>query len=217
MFISILCILMTMLDEKFSLVEITNKMQPCNRIYYSTVHWRLNMFRGVYRSSSGAPNIFAASGLHTHVVTGHSQVWVGTVWASSHSDLTTAGHHMLVNQKLQIQLERLMMSGIPLETCWAFNERWNNKFYYKVASCCLFLLSHTTIHGSMNIKVLFNFSVFIGNNIFVIALILLMLNSFIIIHTLDTRHWCIFIWTPFPLLERSLTLFWKVCVWLTNL
>jgi len=22
-------------------VEITNKMQPCNRIYYSTVHWRL--------------------------------------------------------------------------------------------------------------------------------------------------------------------------------
>jgi len=26
-------------------VEITNKMQPCNRIYYSTVHWRLNIFR----------------------------------------------------------------------------------------------------------------------------------------------------------------------------
>jgi len=26
------------------------------------------------------------------VVTGRSQVWVGT--ASSHSDLTTAGHHM---------------------------------------------------------------------------------------------------------------------------
>jgi len=20
------------------------------------------------------------------------------------------------------------MSGTPLETCWAFNERWNNKF-----------------------------------------------------------------------------------------
>jgi len=26
-------------------VKITNKMQPCNRIYYSTVHWRHNMFR----------------------------------------------------------------------------------------------------------------------------------------------------------------------------
>ena len=45
-----------------------------------------------------------------------------------------------------------MMSGMPLETCSAFNERCNNKFYYKVASCWLFLLSHTTMHGSMNIK-----------------------------------------------------------------
>ena len=59
-------------------VEITNKMQPCNRIYYSTVHWRLNMFRAAYPSSSRALTVFAASGLHTHVVTGRSQVWVGT-------------------------------------------------------------------------------------------------------------------------------------------
>jgi hypothetical protein len=44
------------------------------------------------------------------------------------------------------------MSDMPLETCWAFNERWNNKFYYKVASCWLFLLNHTAIHGCMNIK-----------------------------------------------------------------
>jgi hypothetical protein len=49
-------------------------MQPCNRIYYSTVHYRLNMFRAAYRSSSGALTVFAASGLHTHVVTGRSQV-----------------------------------------------------------------------------------------------------------------------------------------------
>jgi hypothetical protein len=47
-----------------------------------------------------------------------------------------------VNQRLQIQLELLMMSGMPLETYWAFKKRWNNKFYYKVASCWLFLLSH---------------------------------------------------------------------------
>ena len=59
-------------------VEITNKTQPCNKIYYSTVHWRLNMFRAAYRPSSGALTVFAASGLHTHVVTGRSQVWVGT-------------------------------------------------------------------------------------------------------------------------------------------
>jgi len=29
-------------------------MQPCNRIYYSKIHWRLNMFRAAYRSSSWA-------------------------------------------------------------------------------------------------------------------------------------------------------------------
>ena len=54
-----------------------------------------------------------------------------------------------VNQSLQIQLELLMMSDVLLETCWAFNERWNNKFCYKVASCWLFLLNHN-IHGRGN-------------------------------------------------------------------
>jgi len=71
-------------------VEITNKMQPCNRIYYSTVHWQLNMFRAAYRSSSGALTVFVASGLHTHVVTGRSQVWVGTqsqVWVGTQSQV----------------------------------------------------------------------------------------------------------------------------------
>jgi len=45
-----------------------------------------------------------------------------------------------------------MMSSMPLETCSAFNKLWNNKFYYKVASCWLFLLIPTTMHGSMSIK-----------------------------------------------------------------
>jgi len=39
-----------------------------------------------------------------------------------------------------------MMSGMPLETCSAFNERWNNKFYYRVASCWLFLLVHMNVN-----------------------------------------------------------------------
>jgi len=109
---------------QYDLLETTNKLQPCNRIYYSTVRQRLNVFQAVRRLSSGALTVFAASGLHMNVVTGRSQ----------------------------IQLELLMMSGIPLETFWAFNELWNNKFCYKVASCWLFLLNHTTMHGSMNIK-----------------------------------------------------------------
>ena len=49
--------------------------------------------------------------------------------------------HAYVNQRLQIQFGLLMMSDIPLETCWAFNGRWNNKFRYQVASCWLLLLS----------------------------------------------------------------------------
>ena len=53
-------------------------MQLGNGIYYSTVPQKLNMFRAVCRSSSGAPTVFAASGLHTRAVTARSQVWVGT-------------------------------------------------------------------------------------------------------------------------------------------
>jgi len=106
------------------------------------------MFRAVYRSSLGAVTVFAASGLHTHVVTGRSQVWV---WLGLRLDYGRPPH-ACVNQRLQIQLELLMMSGIPLETCWAFNERWNNRFCCGVGSCWLFLLSHTTMHGSMNIN-----------------------------------------------------------------
>ena len=109
------------------------------------------MFRAVYRSSSRALTVFAASGLHTHVVTGRSQVWVGTALQFPLRVDYGRSPHAYVNQRLQIQLELLMMSGIPLETYWAFNERWNNKFCYKVASW-VFLLNHTTMHGSMNIK-----------------------------------------------------------------
>jgi len=49
-------------------------MQLGNGIYYSSVHQKLNMFRAICRSSSGAPTVFSASGLHTHAVTARSQV-----------------------------------------------------------------------------------------------------------------------------------------------
>jgi hypothetical protein len=63
------------------------------------------MFRAAYRSSSGALTVFAASGLHMHVVTGRSRLDYGR------------SPHTYVNQRLQIQLELLMMSGMLLETC----------------------------------------------------------------------------------------------------
>jgi hypothetical protein len=110
----------------YNLVEITNKVQPCNRIT-------------LFHRSLKAQHISSR------------QVWVETGQFPLRVDYGRSPH-AYVNQRLQIQLEVLMMSGMPLETCWAFNGRWNNKFYHKVASCWLFLLIHTTMRGSMNIK-----------------------------------------------------------------
>ena len=41
--------------------------------------------------------------------------------------------------------ELLMMSGVSLETCWAIKKHWNNKFYYTVQSCWLFLYDFYTL------------------------------------------------------------------------
>ena len=53
-------------------VEIINKMQPCNRIYYSKIYcfkWHTAHHRELY-------TVFAASGLYTHVVTSRCEGWV---------------------------------------------------------------------------------------------------------------------------------------------
>jgi len=107
----------------------TNKTQLCNRIYYSKVYWRLNIFRAAHRSSSGALNSICS-------------LWFiypcGDRPLSRLSLDNGRSPHGHLNQRLQIQLELLMMSGVPLETCRAFNKLWNNKFYYKAASCWYF-------------------------------------------------------------------------------
>jgi hypothetical protein len=45
------------LEQLLNHTEITNKMQPCTRIYYSNVYQLLNMFRATHRSSSGAQKL----------------------------------------------------------------------------------------------------------------------------------------------------------------
>jgi hypothetical protein len=74
------------------------------------------MFRAAYRSSSGVLTVFADSGLHTHVVTGRSQVLSGKWEFPLRLDYGRSPH-AYVNQRLQIQLELLIMSGMPLKTC----------------------------------------------------------------------------------------------------
>ena len=71
----------------------TNKMQLCNRIYYSKVFWRLNMFQAAYRSSSGVLNCICS-------------LWF--IYARGDWSLSR------------------------------FSGNWNNKFYYKAASCWYF-------------------------------------------------------------------------------
>ena len=80
------------------------------------------MFPAAHRSSSGALKCDRP----LPRLSGH---------CSAHLALATAGH----------SLELLMMSGVPLETCWAFKILWNNKFYYKAASCWYFYWAVLTV------------------------------------------------------------------------
>ena len=92
----------------------TNKMQLCNRIYYSKVYWRLNIFRAAHRSSSGTLNcICSVWFIYTcgdRPLSSLSGKWISI----SHSALTMEIHfplrldndrspHGYINQRLQIQ------------------------------------------------------------------------------------------------------------------
>jgi hypothetical protein len=72
-----------------------NKMQLCNRIYYSKVYWRLNLFRAAHRSSSGALNCICSLWFicpcGDRPLSRLSGKWITCI---SHSALATAGHHM---------------------------------------------------------------------------------------------------------------------------
>jgi len=63
-------------------------MQLGNRIYYSIVYWRLNMFRAAHRSSSGALNLICSLWFILSRLSGKRLI--------SHSTLTTDGHHMYI-------------------------------------------------------------------------------------------------------------------------
>jgi hypothetical protein len=95
------------------------------------------------------------SGMPLETCWAFNKFWNGKFcykFACSHPDWTTAGNHMgILIRGYKYSLELLMMSGMSLETCWAFNKFWKGKFRYKIASCWLFLLIHTTMQGSMNI------------------------------------------------------------------
>jgi hypothetical protein len=57
----------------------TNKMQLCNRIYYSKVYWRLNMFQAAHRSSSGALDCICLYLVYTSIVSSVEIRWRGMI------------------------------------------------------------------------------------------------------------------------------------------
>jgi len=97
------------------------------------------MFRVAHLSSSGALNCICSLWFiypcDDRPLPRLSGKWIPI----SHSALATVGHHMgITTRGCKYSLELLNMSGVPLETCWAFKKLWNNKFYYKAASCWYF-------------------------------------------------------------------------------
>jgi hypothetical protein len=67
------------------------------------------MFRGAHRSTSGALTVFAASGLHTYVVTGRSQVRVvNTVHGSMNIK-----YKIFTRNGIQFQCHRLHFNAPP--------------------------------------------------------------------------------------------------------
>jgi hypothetical protein len=116
--------------SQYESVEITNKMQLVIEFIIPKFIKGLTCFKRHTAHHQELWTVFVASGLYTHVVTGRCPGW------------TTAGHHMGTKTRgCEYSLELLMMSGMPLKTCWAFNKFWNNKFYYNIRSCWLFLLT----------------------------------------------------------------------------
>jgi len=67
-------------------------MQPCNRIYYSKIYRRLNMFRAAHRSSSKALNCICS-------------LWFLSTFGDRPLSSFDNGRspHVYINQRLQIQ------------------------------------------------------------------------------------------------------------------
>jgi len=57
-----------------------------------------------------------------------------------------------------------MMDGVSPETCWA-SYKYEIKFWYTVASCWIFYVNYTMMHGSTNIKCMLLCQVNITNDL----------------------------------------------------
>jgi hypothetical protein len=108
-------------------------------VHHSDVHLQLNMFRASSRPSSGAHQL-QQQPLVLPSYRCDSRTFVCSRAGRPAGSTTN-------NRGCKYSLELLMMSGMPLETCWAFYKFWNKEFYYKDAYWWLFLLIHKHLFG----------------------------------------------------------------------
>ena len=105
-------------------------MQPCSRIYYSSVSELLNMFRATPPIIRRSRTVIATFGF-TYVFGCRPLRWF--------SHRSGRQPKTYVKEAAITVFELLMMGGVSLETCWAIKKHRNNKSYYTVASYWFFL------------------------------------------------------------------------------
>jgi hypothetical protein len=60
--------------------------------------------------------------------------------------------HLWKTRGCQCSIRLLMMSGVLPETCWASYKYGIKRFWYLLASCWIFFMNCTMMHGSTNIQ-----------------------------------------------------------------
>jgi len=120
-------------------------MQPCNRIYYSK-----NLLKAG-RVSSGIPLFIRSSKLYLQPLIYIRMWWPAIVQAGWVP--TQPGQWPVTTWVYKLEATNTVWSSWWWVVCRLKHVEpsinfWNNKFYYKVASCQLFLRIQTTMHGS---------------------------------------------------------------------
>ena len=116
--------------------------------------------------SDDTPPIIRSLKLHWQLLVFHTWKVVGRVvvgrcqsqcaWQRPPTTSPTT-FHVWKTRGCQCSFRLLMMGGVSSETRWASYKYWIIKFWYIVASCWIFFMNCTMLHGSTNVILQFLF------------------------------------------------------------
>jgi hypothetical protein len=95
------------------------------------------------------PLVFQTWKVVGRIVTGHCQAHCA--WQRAPTTRPTI-FHVWKTRGCQCSSRLLMMGGVSPETCWASYKHEIKKFWYTVASCWIFYMNYTMMHGSTYIR-----------------------------------------------------------------